>query len=378
MPIRFLQVVLDDMSFFDATTMRLESDERLQVNNVIVVNERDYKFKCIKNYKKVTVLWNKRMVRNFFGKGEYDVVFLYTLIPQHWDLIKYIPKNKKIIWWAWGWDLYDTFLGLEPLLMIDRFKQHTIDLIGSKKDVKELFKKSIYIITKPINKARRNKALKRIDFFQPVLPIEYDMLRKFNSDFRAELFFRPIKVTQLPEAIEKKANGNILFGNSSTTTNNHLDVWEYIKRASLCDNQTLIIPLNYGDPTYGDIIQQVIETECPNANFLREMMEESEYLALMDSCSYAVFGVMRQQAMGNINRCIRRGMKLFLFRDSMNYQFLKSIGVKVFAIEDIDKMSFQEPLSLDMQMNNNRVLTDYFLYKNTVYDNVVENSFGLK
>ena len=144
MPIRFLQVVLDDMSFFDSITPRFEADERLLVTNVIIVKEKDYKFKCIKNHEKVTVLWNKRMVRDFFKKGEYDVVYLYTLIPQHWDLIKYIPKSKKIIWWAWGWDLYDTFLGLDPLLKVDRFKPLTIDLTDERKSLKEIVK-NLYV-----------------------------------------------------------------------------------------------------------------------------------------------------------------------------------------------------------------------------------------
>lgn len=378
MPIRFLQVVLDDMSFFDAITPRFEADERLLVTNVIIVKEKDYKFKCIKNYEKVTVLWNKRMVCDFFKNGEYDVVYLYTLIPQHWDLIKYIPNDKKIIWWAWGWDLYDTFLGLEPLLKVDRFKPLTIDLTDERKSLKEIVKKLVYMFLWPINQMRRNKVLKRIDYFNPVFPIEHEMLRKSYPGFRADIFFRPTTISPPPEAVEKNPDGNVLFGNSSTLTNNHLDVWEYIKNATLCESQNLIIPLNYGDKNYGDAVQQVITKECPNAKFLREMIEKKDYWAMLRSCSYAVFGVLRQQAMGNINYCIRHGIKLFLFKDSMNYQFLKSMGVEVFAIEEIDSNSFKVPLSPEMQVNNNKALTDYILYKNNIYEKTVSSSFGLK
>lgn len=377
MPIRFLQVVLDDMSFFDSVTPRFEADERLLVTNVIIVKDKDYKFKCIKNHEKVTVLWNKRMVRDFFKKGEYDVVHLYTLIPQHWNLIKYIPKDKKIIWWAWGWDLYDSFLGLDPLLKVDRLKPQTMSLIDERKSLRVLVKKLVYECLRPINQMRRNNVLKRMDYITPVFPIEYEMLCKSYPGFRADIFFRSTSINPPPEAAEKNPNGNVLFGNSSTSTNNHLDVWEYIKSVSLCEGQTLFMPLNYGDSSYGDIVQQVITKECPNAKFLREMIEKKDYWAILRSCSYAVFGMLRQQAMGNINYCIRHGIKLFLFKDSMNYQFLKSIGVEVFAIEEMDSNSFREPLSPEVQVNNNKALTDYRQYKNGIYEKVISNCFKL-
>ena len=81
-------------------------------------------------------------------------------------------------------------------------------------------------------------------------------------------------------------------------------------------------------------------------------MPRDEYFKLIDNCSYAVFGVMRQQAMGNIYHCLCQGVKVFLYRDSLVYRFLKEWGYVVFAIEDIDEYSFSTPLNLkELEMN---------------------------
>lgn len=377
MAIRFLQVVLDDMSFFDTVVGRFESDNRLAVRNVLIVDKKDYQFQHIKKTEKVELLWNDQMVKDYFTKGDYDVVYLYTLIPSRWELFKYIPSDKKIIWWAWGWDLYDSFFGLKPLIEMDLFKQRTKEISLNKINTKERLKGLVYSFLKPIYALKRSNALRRIDYFHPVLVEEYKLMCQLHPEFQAKLFFRPTPFREQRQYFEKEINGNILLGNSATLSNNHLDVWQYVKKAEL-NNQTVVIPLSYGDKDYGDKVQQAIGRECDKARFLREMVEKREYAEITNNCSYAVFGVLRQQAMGNINQCIRQGIKVFLFKDSMNYRHLISIGVDVFAIEDIDSNSFQTPLTIEQQTNNNNALNDFIRYKNDIYNKLFSDSFELK
>lgn len=377
MPIRFLQVVLDDMSFFDSVVGRFEADDRLSVRNVLIVDNKDYQFQHIKKTEKVELLWNDRMVKDCLKKGDYDVVYLYTLIPSRWKLFKYIPSDKKIIWWAWGWDLYESFFGLKPLIEMNLYKQRTKEISLNKIDTNERLKGLVYSFLKPVYALKRRNALRRIDYFHPVLVEEYKLMCQRHPEFHAKLFFRPTPVREDRQFFEKERNGNVLLGNSSTMSNNHLDVWQYAKRAELND-QTFVIPLSYGDKDYGDMVQQTIGGECDKVRFLREMVEKSEYAEMTKTCSYAMFGVLRQQAMGNVNRCIRQGIKMFFFKDSMNYRFLKSIGVEVFAIEEIDSNSFQTPLTIEQQTNNNNALNDFIRYKNKIYDRLVSDSFELK
>ena len=80
----------------------------------------------------------------------------------------------------------------------------------------------------------------------------------------------------------------------------------------------------------------------------------------MASCSHAVYGTLRQQALGNIFNCFRTGVKVFLYRDSMNYlQFLKD-GFAVFAIEDMTSDDLSTPLSRAEAVRNNHLY--YSLY----------------
>lgn len=377
MAIRFLQVVLDDMSFFDSVVGRFESDNRLSVRNVLIVDKKDYKFQHIKKTEKVELLWSDRMVQDFFTKGDYDVVYLYTLIPSRWKLFRYIPSDKKIIWWAWGWDLYESFYGLKPLIGIELFKPETKRVLTNNVDIRNILKWLFFFFIKPVYNLKRKNVLRRIDYFHPVIVEEYKLMIKLHPEFHAKLFFRPTTTREQRQFSEKDKDGNILFGNSSTLSNNHLDVWHFINKVQLF-NQTIVIPLSYGDMNYGDMVQQTIGEQCTKARFLREMVEIREYAEMTKTCSYAVFGVLRQQAMGTINRCIRQGVKIFLFKDSMNYKFLKSIGVEVFAIEDIDASSFQTPLTIEQQTKNYNALFDFIRYKNDIYDKLVSGSFELK
>lgn len=366
---------MDDMSFFDTVVGRFESDNRLSVRNILIVDREDYQYHHIKKTEKVTLLWNRQMVKEYLERGDYDVVYFYTLIPSRWELFKYIPKDKKIIWWAWGYDLYNRYYGLKPLLDIPLYKPLTVGLVRETGYLKQMVKIIVNCFLKPYYSFQRNSMLKRIDYFHPVFIDEYEMMRQQHEEFRAKVFFRPGSSIQNFSLSIKDPFGGILFGNSSTPTNNHLDVWEFIKGACK-ENYRVIIPLSYGDMSYGDKIQKVIEQEGNNVLILREMIEKKEYTEMIQSCSYAVFGMMRQQAMSNINHCMLYGIKVFLFKDSMNYKFLKSRGFEVFAIEDIDENSFHTPLTKEQQVRNIEALNDYVQYKNDIYETVVTDSFG--
>ena len=63
-------------------------------------------------------------------------------------------------------------------------------------------------------------------------------------------------------------------------------------------------------------------------------MPKDEYQKILDTVSHAVFGVMRQQALANIYYCLRNGVKVYLFRDSMVYKELIKTGYVCFTIED--------------------------------------------
>lgn len=346
--IKVLHIIKDD-KFYDGVINAFDSDERFENRSILVVNSPDYEFFRIKQTEKVELLWTKKMLKECLQSSNYDVIFFHSLQIDKYNYIKYIPKDKIVIWWSWGFELYSQPYGLKQLIPIDLYKSQTKQLVDStnKKGIKGRMKDFIKkLFIRPYYECLRRKVISRIDYFQPVIPLEYQLMKKVDG-FHAREFYYPRGLTSHKPNTEDVLlpNGGILVGNSTSSNNNHLDVWNIVK--THIDNKRIIVfPLNYGSEIlYTDIICNKIMTGNRNVRFLRSFMPRDEYFKLIDNCSYAVFGVMRQQAMGNINYCLRRGIKVFLYRDSLVYRFLKEWGYVVYAIEDVDENSFSKPLT---------------------------------
>ena len=94
--------------------------------------------------------------------------------------------------------------------------------------------------------------------------------------------------------------------------------------------------------------------------FIEKKLPLGEYEELTSYCTHAIFGTLRQQALGNIFNCFRTGVKVYLFRDSMNYRQFKKDGFIIFAIEDMDHESLATPLTRSEAFRNNQLY--YSLY----------------
>lgn len=353
--IKVLHIIKDD-KFYDGVINAFDSDERFENRSILFVKSPDYEFFRIKQKEKVELLWTKKMLKECLQSSDYDVIFFHSLNIDKYNYFKYIPKDKIVIWWCWGYEIYSHTYEMKQLIPTELYKPLTKRLLeslnqkGIKSKVKTLVKE---LLLRPYYENLRKKVIERIDYFQPVIPTEYQMMKKVDG-FHAKEFYDPQYFANLQPNTGHvlSADGGILVGNSTSSNNNHLDVWNTIKNH--IDNKRIIVfPLNYGSEIlYTDIICNKIMTDNRNVRILRSFMPRDEYFKLIDNCSYAVFGVMRQQAMGNIYHCLCQGVKVFLYRDSLVYRFLKEWGYVVFAIEDIDEYSFSTPLNLkELEMN---------------------------
>lgn len=373
--IKVLHIIKDD-KFFDGVINAFESDERLENRCVLLVKSPSYEFFRITQKEKVKLLWSDKMLRECLQSPDYDVIFFHSLNTDKYKYFKYIPQDKIVIWWCWGMELYSQTYGMSQLMptalykpqtkqIVDRIKHH-----GIKRQVKDLVRD---IFWRPYYEHLRMKVIARIDYFQPVIPLEYQLMQKVKG-FRAKEFYYPRCFTNVQSNSEHilPADGDILLGNSTSPNNNHLDVWETIQ-PYLGEHRTVVMPLNYkSDKAYADMIADIITSDKHQIEKLRTFMPQEEYFKLIDNCSYAVFGVMRQQAMGNIYHCLRQGIKVFLYRDSLVYKDLKALGYVVYAIEDIDENSFSTPLKLKELEMNAKALENQRDY----VENVRENAFN--
>lgn len=367
--IKILHIVKDE-KFFEPTIQNFEADDRLLNRSVMMVNSPNYTFKFIKKKDKVNLVYGEEALKKELA-GDYDVVYFHSLQTVLYRLVDYIPDDKIVIWWCWGFELYSTLEGMKPLISVPLYLPLTRKYLSEKKSFQTKFKDTIKeLFAGYIWNYRRKKVLKRVDYFQPVLPIEYTLLKE-NRSFRAREFYSYKSLDGFCDIdCDSAGKGNILFGNSSSYTSNHLDAWELIKHYVQSESE-VIVPMNYGFVDYADYFTKQASHSNVKVNVLRSFLPIDEYYLLLNSCSYAVFGILRQQAMGNIYYCLQRGMKLFLYKDSIVYKDLKKSGYIVFAIENINIDSFRVPLTEKQIAQNRSALRKDAEYRNSIYEKVI-------
>lgn len=346
--IKFLHIIKDD-KFFDDVFLQFEQIPNFENNALLLVkNTHRYQFTHIKLKDKVRLVESKDLIQ-ILKEGRYDFVFFYSLPVRFYKYVTRIPNNKKIIWWCWGYEIYSPIRGLDPLVAVPLYKPLTQRFIVKNNPVKVFLMR---VLLAPYYSRIQQKVICRIDYFQPVLPYEYRLMLGI-SGFRAKEFYYPghSLYTNVDIPYDKRVDGGILVGNSATPSNNHLDIWSCIERF-IPSNRKVVVPVNYPKGKLADKIDKYIRSDRHNLFFLRDFLPREKYFELIDSCSYAVFGVIRQQAMGNIYYCLLRGIKVFLYRESIVYKFMKEYGFVVYAIEDIDESSFINPLSITETKKN--------------------------
>jgi hypothetical protein len=211
----------------------------------------------------------------------------------------------------------------------------------------------------------------------PVIELEYQLLRKYYSKyFKAKEFYYAYPSTDdsnINKILSPNTLGmNILLGNSSSLTNNHLDILESIKNY-LDDVSEVIMPLNYGRTDYA----QILINKVKNNNKIRPLihfLEKEKYDELMRSCSFLILGVMRQQAVGNIVLAVKNGMKIFLYEDSLMYKYMKQCGYIVYSIESINRESFSVPLNDFEKKHNLVLLLKEAKRRNNIYEQFISDA----
>lgn len=347
--IKILHISPDD-KFFDSLYQLYVEDGRYDNSNIIYTDNKQLKLAMVKN-EGAHPLCERADIKKILMTSDYDVVYFYSLPASIWWMVDYVPKEKIIIWWAWGFDLYYKYRGLEPFIRVPLFKSMTEKIALKEKRGVIDYLRNVYhrFIVGPYIKRKSKVLLSRIDYFQPVISTEYDIMKRQYPFFRAEKYLSYANLPPVSENYYENKTDNVLIGNSATFSNNHLDILKLLKNKGI-DEERFIIPLNYGLEKQ-DILDP-IKNFVPKAQIIESFLDKNVYFDLIDQVGYAIFGVMRQQAMGNIYHLLLVGAKVFLYKDSIPYQHLINKGYYVFPIEDVNQVSLSEPLSEAEIMHN--------------------------
>ena len=328
---KIVHLVIDD-KFIDLVIDKF--DKYSSANNSYILIQR----KKVKSYKyiksdRVQQYSFLEFINHFILRKNCDILFVHCFTHLAKVCLWMLPRRIKLYCSFWGTDLYD---GPNPLV-------HTKNLllpITKKSYPYDFFKKSNSLFSRIkffLMKIFQKKSLARIDYLSTILPYEYKLLINIPHFKAEQMFFsysyfltKADMIADLVD-IEKK---NVLIANSASITCNHLDIFPYLAKHSDKFGK-LIIPLNYGNERYKDfIVKKGNEEFGDKFNPMLDFVPREEYKKIIAGCNLAIFGHMRQQALGNISLAIQVGCKVFLWKNNPVYSYYKQMGLTIFSIED--------------------------------------------
>lgn len=299
--------------------------------------------------------------------GSYDAICFHKLYSENYPFVLSVPERAKVIWLSWGADVYYAWNGFSPLIRVRLYRPLTRRILDRDVSLKKRIKRCIKHIlplsrNQRVNNQLQAQVISRVDMCSTIIRSEYDYLRKlpfFNAAFFPFNYVRDWK-----EGAFSRYNPDgdfILVNNSADLSGNHFDVLDLLKRRGIVNPR--LIPVSYGkdkekiQSLIGPYVRKNIDV------LLADYLDINDYRGRVSLCRVAVFGHIRQQAMGNIILCLRLGMKVFLYKNSLVYHYFKKVNVTVFSIEDdLLQSNVDEPLTESIVSHNVKILSDLYDY----------------
>ncbi|WP_455674859.1 TDP-N-acetylfucosamine:lipid II N-acetylfucosaminyltransferase [Phocaeicola sp.] len=353
------------------------------IDNYFLCYSYDEDVHLIKQKEKIKIFNRQKDIIRYINEGEFKVVFLHSKCLSSQE-INSIHSDIKLIWISWGYDIYQplkTKFYSRYLLNIALFKPLTCQCVYTigfiLKDVYTEFKSAIIGLLK-FDFCQDSNFYKRVDYLSTVLPIEYEMINKV-SNYRFKYFFFRYQRRE-DSFIQISQGDNILLGNSSAEENNHLDVLDILRNIDL-RKRKIIMPISYGSSSqYTKMLKKHIKKMGIEDKiiFLENFMAYSDYCNVINNCRYAIFGHIRQQAVGNVTAMLRQGSKIFFFEESIVYQHLKRKGYYVYTIDNLTAESINTPLTNAEVEHNSSLLKKTFDYEKYLHELQQEIELVLK
>jgi hypothetical protein len=294
---------------------------------------------------------------------DFDIIIIHFLRTEYAPLfINDVFPTNRIIWTLWGADCFSLGKFFNPHLMpktrLARLKT------SFRRGISFGLKISIkYLFPTLFDKQNLNQGI--IDIITKVkniivlMPADADEVR-LNYPTKAAFFHLNYVDPLLASenlSFDYNNGNNILVGNSAAFTNNHIDALEVLRKEALEDLR-LLIPLNYGDMIYGDIVEEFVNDKFgKKAVCLREFLSFGIYVEMLETCELAIMPHIRQQAIGNIVKLLLQGTHIYFHPKSSIYQFLSKEG---FVVATLHKLTEMRKLSLNEKKINQALTLSVF------------------
>ena len=122
--IKFLHIVRDD-KFFTPVKSYFDKQDTIESEYLLYLPSKK-SLSFIHKEELTTICSSAISLKKKLRTGEYDVIYLHSFQFYFYRFFNCIPHNKIIIWWAWGYDIYDgQFFGIKSYIEINYLKEHT-------------------------------------------------------------------------------------------------------------------------------------------------------------------------------------------------------------------------------------------------------------
>lgn len=339
---KIAHIIVDD-KFIDMALRQF--DEILPQNNLPIIIGEKRKMDFVKR-DDIRFL-SRSQLRAFLRSSECTAVIFHSLPDHHLPLLSIIPRDKKVFWLGWGYDYYDRLLSdayQDGLLLPETKKLMDIKSCGFKSKLTLMECKKIIKLALAKIEPSSAELLARVDYFSPVLDVEYVMAKELNPWFSPEFISWNYGTAEDDLGGDNIKFGicrnNILIGNSSAPENNHVEVFQLLSKNLNLSGRKIIVPLSYGNEFYRDKVvaigRQMFGTQFVP---LIEFMSKDAYIELIDSCGYVFMNHLRQQAMGNVFIMMMKGAKVFMNSQSPAFKWLIRKGALVYSVDSLQKES---------------------------------------
>lgn len=295
-------------------------------------------------------------------------ILIHLLNPRKINIVRQIQKalpatcNVKIYWIIWGLDLYN------KLLAPAGFEMFTSDNVYS-----GLFDKSFGAFNR-IGAAKEAKSTvkfieKSVDYIvTDTTESDYSQLVKYYPQLAAkpwkDFFYYPID-TILGELYYRPLPGGscketVMVGNSASRTNNHKYLLALLSQFDL-RGKKVVVPLSYsGRARYVNEVVAYGKKEVEGFVPLMKFMPLDEYNRLQSSTAVALFGNLRQEAIGNIMIALYMGAKVFLFESNPVYEWAATHNLKVYPMSALSQVELDTLLPAEDAEHNRSVLRELY------------------
>lgn len=296
-------------------------------------NPQNIEFKVEKNILLVNNLRELIKFYAFFSFKKYKKIIIHGFYWPYLGIFYFIKRNylKKSYWMMWGGD-YSHF-NFKPKTIKGKLNKIISDYIKSQ------FYAYMIGLEEEFNKVKKNYKIKKGKYYKAFYSLGLDK----------KIIFR------------KSTNNsmNILVGNSASKLNNHLEIFEKLRKYN---NIKIFCPLSYGDEKNLEWTNIVLKKgkEYFEERFIPilKMLPYEEYKIFLLQIDIVILGYDVQAAMGNTSLLLGLGKTAYLKKDSPVKKFLDDNEI---VTENFEELIDLKKLDENILKSNSEKINNLFL-----------------